>query len=137
QSIPGVRKKRVPLANFPAPLRGAKCPNSRTPALAGLKPAATPRNQLVVDSRLLMSAETSWIGREIRTYKILSLLGKGGMGEVYRARDTRLGRDVAIKVLRTSFANDAARRSRFEQEARALAALNHPNIGAIYGLEEA
>jgi eukaryotic-like serine/threonine-protein kinase len=83
-----------------------------------------------------MAPETSWIGREIRTYKILSLLGTGGMGEVYRARDKRLGRDVAIKLLPASFATDPARRNRFEQEARALAALNHPNIGGIYGLEE-
>ena len=54
------------------------------------------------------------------------------MGEVYRARDTRLGRDVAIKVLRTSFANDAARRSRFEQEARATSTLNHPNVLSVF-----
>jgi serine/threonine protein kinase len=60
-----------------------------------------------------MPPETPWIGREIRTYKILSLLGKGGMGEVYRARDTRLGRDVAIKVLPAPFTKDPVRRRRF------------------------
>jgi serine/threonine protein kinase len=76
------------------------------------------------------------VGREIRTYKILSLLGRGGMGEVYRARDARLGRDVAIKVLHPSFAADSMRRGRFEHEARALAALNHPNIAAIYEVED-
>jgi serine/threonine protein kinase len=59
------------------------------------------------------------------------------MGEVYRARDTRLGRDVAIKILTPAFTNDPERLKRFEREARMLASLNHPNIGAIYGLEEA
>lgn len=65
------------------------------------------------------------------------MIGAGGMGQVYRAKDTKLGRDVAIKVLSASFAADPGGRTRFEQEARALAALNHPNIAAIYGLEEA
>src|SRR5439155_16584331 len=65
------------------------------------------------------------------------LLGRGGMGEVYRAYDSRLGRDVALKVLRAKFTADAERLARFESEARMLAALNHPHIGAIYGLEDA
>ncbi|HET9216587.1 MAG TPA: protein kinase [Terriglobia bacterium] len=69
------------------------------------------------------------------SYEIQALLGEGGMGEVYRARDTELGREVAIKVLTASFTNDAQRVKRFEQEARTLAALNHPNIAQIYGLE--
>lgn len=69
-------------------------------------------------------------------YQILSPLGAGGMGEVYRARDTKLGRDVAIKVLPSSVAADPDRLARFEREARLLASLNHPNIGAIYGVEE-
>ena len=77
------------------------------------------------------------IGREIGAYRILSLLGAGGMGEVYRARDTKLGRDVAIKTLPSTFTNDTERRARFEREARVLATLNHPHIGAIYGLEHA
>ena len=77
------------------------------------------------------------LGRTVGTYQILSLLGAGGMGEVYRAHDGTLKRDVAIKVLPTIFTNDSDRRGRFEREARVLASLNHPNIGAIYGLEDA
>src|SRR5215472_6027443 len=69
-------------------------------------------------------------------YEILSPLGAGGMGEVYRARDTRLNRDVALKVLPEAMAHDTQRMGRFEREARTLASLNHPNIAAIYGLEE-
>ena len=65
-------------------------------------------------------------------YRILERIGAGGMGEVYRARDTRLGRDVAVKVLPASMAHDPERLSRFEQEARATAALNHPNILALF-----
>src|SRR5271170_3131508 len=70
-------------------------------------------------------------------YKIISLIGAGGMGEVYRARDTRLLRDVALKVLPASFTNDPERLRRFEQEARAVAALNHPNIISVYDVGEA
>ncbi len=71
------------------------------------------------------------------SYEILSPLGRGGMGEVYRARDLKLGRDVAIKTLPQEFARDPERMARFEREARLLASLNHPNIAAIYGVEEA
>src|SRR5262245_39527829 len=69
-------------------------------------------------------------------YEVLAKIGEGGMGEVYRARDTRLNRDVALKTLPSAFRFDADRLARFEREARALAALNHPNIATIYGLEE-
>ena len=75
-------------------------------------------------------------GARLGSYQIVSLLGRGGMGEVYRARDTRLGRDVAIKVLPLAFATDPDRLARFEREAQLLAALNHPHIGAIYGVED-
>src|SRR6185295_6555174 len=76
-------------------------------------------------------------GRTLGGYHLQALLGAGGMGEVYRARDTKLGRDVAIKVLPRAVTDDADRLARFEREARILAALNHPNICAIYGLEDA
>jgi serine/threonine protein kinase/Tol biopolymer transport system component len=76
------------------------------------------------------------IGRQIGPYRVLSLLGAGGMGEVYRARDNKLGRDVAIKVLPAIFASDQDRLARFGREARLLASLNHPHIGSIYGFEE-
>lgn len=76
-------------------------------------------------------------GRHVGAYKILSFLGAGGMGEVYRARDSRLGRDVAIKVLPRVFTTDPERLARFEREARMLAALNHPHIATIHGVEEA
>jgi Flp pilus assembly protein TadD/TolB-like protein len=75
-------------------------------------------------------------GTRLGIFEVLGPLGAGGMGEVYRARDTRLGRDVAIKVLPESFARDPARAARFEREARLLAAINHPAIGAVYGAEE-
>jgi serine/threonine protein kinase len=75
-------------------------------------------------------------GSKLGPYEILSPLGAGGMGEVYRARDTRLGRDVALKILPESFARESDRLRRFEQEARAVAALNHPNILAIHDIGE-
>ena len=75
-------------------------------------------------------------GTRLGPYEVGSLIGAGGMGEVYKARDTRLNRDVALKVLLDVFARDAQRMSRFEREAKLLASLNHPNIAAIYGLEE-
>jgi serine/threonine protein kinase len=78
----------------------------------------------------------SMIGKTIAHYEITNQLGKGGMGEVYQAKDRKLGRDVAIKVLPDEFARDADRVARFQREAKLLASLNHPNIAAIYGLEE-
>src|SRR6516164_2839967 len=75
-------------------------------------------------------------GAKLGPYEVLSLLGAGGMGEVYRARDTKLNRDVALKVLPEVFARDAERMARFRREAQVLASLNHPNIATIHGLEE-
>ena len=75
-------------------------------------------------------------GTKLRSYEIVTPLGAGGMGEVYRARDSKLGRDVALKVMPEAFARDFERMVRFEREAKILASLNHPNIGSIYGLEE-
>ena len=76
-------------------------------------------------------------GTRLGPYEIVSALGAGGMGEVWRARDTKLGREVAIKALPEVFAADPDRRARFEREAKLLASLNHPNIGTIHGLEDA
>jgi serine/threonine-protein kinase len=76
-------------------------------------------------------------GSRLGAYEIISSLGAGGMGEVYRARDTKLGREVALKILPASFTNDPERVARFRREAHVLASLNHPHIGAIYGLNEA
>jgi serine/threonine-protein kinase len=76
------------------------------------------------------------IGQNLSHYSIVERIGKGGMGEVFRAKDQKLGRDVAIKVLPEEFARDTDRVARFQREAKVLASLNHPNIAAIYGLEE-
>src|SRR5437867_13389001 len=76
------------------------------------------------------------VGTQIGPYQILSAIGAGGMGEVYRAKDTRLKRDVALKVLPEVFANDGERLARITREAEVLASLNHPNIATIYGVEE-
>ena len=75
-------------------------------------------------------------GTRIGPYEIASAIGAGGMGEVYRARDTKLGRDVALKILPELFAADPDRLARFDREARTLASLNHPHIAQIYGVEE-
>src|ERR1700680_2681498 len=76
------------------------------------------------------------VGTVLGPYEILAPLGAGGMGEVYRARDTKLKRDVALKILPQAFASDPERMARFQREAEVLASLNHPNIAAIYGVEE-
>jgi eukaryotic-like serine/threonine-protein kinase len=75
-------------------------------------------------------------GTKLGSYEVLSQIGAGGMGEVYQAHDTKLGRDVAIKVLLEAFAHDTERLARFQREAKMLASLNHPNIATIHGLEE-
>src|SRR5271169_1538371 len=74
---------------------------------------------------------------QLGTFEILSLLGRGGMGEVYRARDSKLKREVAIKILPAEFSRDHERVSRFQREAEVLASLNHPNIAGIYDFQEA
>src|SRR5437763_120611 len=76
-------------------------------------------------------------GTRLGPYEVVGAIGAGGMGEVYRARDTKLNRDVAIKVLLPAVANDPDRLARFSREAQVLASLNHPNIAHIHGLEEA
>jgi serine/threonine protein kinase len=76
------------------------------------------------------------VGEKLGPYEILVPIGAGGMGEVYKARDTKLDRNVAIKVLPSALARDPERLARFEREAKVLASLNHPNIAQIYGIEE-
>ena len=92
-----------------------------------------PVGEIVAD--LLADNDAVVVGTQLGAYRIESLLGVGGMGEVYRATDTLLGRQVAIKILPPAFAADPERLARFKREAQILASLNHPNIGAIYGLE--
>jgi eukaryotic-like serine/threonine-protein kinase len=75
-------------------------------------------------------------GTRLGVYEITAPIGEGGMGQVFRARDTKLDRDVAIKILPEAFAHDADRLARFQREAKTLASLNHSNIAGIYGLEE-
>src|SRR5215471_19207513 len=76
------------------------------------------------------------VGTRLGSYEILSAIGAGGMGEVYRARDTKLKRDVALKVLPDAFADNADRMARFRREAEVPASLNHPNIAQVYGVED-
>jgi serine/threonine protein kinase len=83
------------------------------------------------------SRASDLVGRTIASYRVDGFVGAGGMGEVYRAHDTKLGRDVAIKILPRALVADADRLARFEREARILAALNHPNIATIHGIEGA
>jgi serine/threonine-protein kinase len=95
------------------------------------------RPAAVMAADAIAAAGPSMTNRQVGPYRIVRPLGVGGMGEVYRATDTKLGRDVAIKILPAHFTEDPERRARFAREARLLATLNHPHIGAIYGLEEA
>ena len=100
------------------------------------RPAASSKRRCLRIVTATRAPGESLVGRQYGPYRILSLLGAGGMGEVYRAHDSKLGRDVAIKTLPPEFARDPARLARLRREARTLASLNHPNIAAIYGLEE-
>jgi len=97
---------------------------------AGAGPWAAAAAQLIVKPVLLEP------GQFLGPYQIVSFLAAGGMGEVYRARDTKLKRDVALKVLPEKLARDPGRMARFQREAEVLASLNHPNIAHIYGVEE-
>ena len=81
-------------------------------------------------------AQSSLVGRRLSEYEVTARIGAGGMGEVYQARDVKLGRDVAVKVLPPPMAHDTTRIARFKREAQILATLNHPHIAAIYALEE-
>ena len=76
------------------------------------------------------------VGSRIAHYDVTALIGEGGMGQVYQATDTKLGREVALKILPEAFATDPDRLARFQREAQVLASLNHPGIAAIYGIEE-
>ena len=92
------------------------------------------RSGSFLDSPAPVSASGSLIGRTLGSYELKALLGSGGMGEVYRARDSKLKRDVAVKLLPETFSRDPDRVARFQREAEVLASLNHPNIAAIYDL---
>src|SRR5580700_9836177 len=93
------------------------------------------RSSLAGDpGRILAQRVRLTSGARLGPYEVIALVGSGAMGEVYRARDSRLGRDVAIKVLASAYSGNADRLSRFEQEARAAAALNHPNILAVFDI---
>jgi serine/threonine protein kinase/Tol biopolymer transport system component len=93
-------------------------------------------NRDALTGALSLNEPAALTGRRLGIYHVQELIGAGGMGEVYRARDTRLGRDVAIKILPAVFVSDPQRLARFEREARVLASLNHPNIATIHGIEE-
>jgi serine/threonine protein kinase len=103
------------------------------PASLARRPNRADRLHVVLLHRILVTLSP---GSRFGPYQVMDLLGRGGMGEVHRARDPRLKRDIAIKVLPAEWAADTERRRRFQREAELLAALSHPNIGAIYGLEE-
>jgi serine/threonine protein kinase len=96
-----------------------------------------PKFGVAVEARWETNGPVITIGQQLGPYEIIGPLGKGGMGEVYRARDPKLKREVAIKILPDGFSCDAERVSRFQQEAEVLASLNHPNIGAIYDIQQA
>ena len=106
-------------------------------SLLASAPAAAGFMSLPAVDAGMLNSEPSFTGRRIGPYTIQARIGAGGMGEVYRAHDSNLGRDVAIKILPSLFSTDPERCARFDREARLLASLNHPNIGAIYGVEEA
>ena len=106
-------------------------------AARGKEPSFIERPALDLAAEIVMHSDAeSRVGRTIEQYQVLSVIGAGGMGVVYRARDTKLGRDVALKILPDEFSQDPERVARSEREARLLASLNHPNIAAIYDMKE-
>jgi eukaryotic-like serine/threonine-protein kinase len=109
---------------------------SATASAAYNRPYVSPGTVKQHVGNLFWEACMTLIGKVLGNFEITSQLGKGGMGEVFQAKDRKLGRDVAIKVLPEEFARDADRVARFQREAKLLASLNHPSIAAIYGLEE-
>src|ERR1700685_2411790 len=106
------------------------------PSASVLPACSNPDSQNARYARIVQQLMPLAPGTRLGPYEILAPIGAGGMGEVYRARDTKLDRDVAIKVLPASFAQDPERLARFEREAKVLASLNHPNIAQIYGIED-
>jgi len=114
----------------------AKAPGEREDYLAAACPREPDVWQEVVSLLACADSGPVTVGKRVGTYEILGLLGAGGMGEVYRARDTRLKREVALKMLPEAFANDPARMARFQREAEVLASVNHPNIAHLYGFDE-
>src|ERR1019366_721814 len=108
----------------------------RSPLASCFPVAHAIRDWRQVDVIPCVRSRTMSPGQSISHYKITAKLGEGGMGEVWRATDTKLGREVAIKILPEAFAQDAGRLARFTREAQVLASLNHPHIAAIYGVEE-
>ncbi len=109
-----------------------------TPMLEALREVPVALEALLDEAGVVEGERPNlWVGRRVSHFEIKESIGRGGMGEVYRAIDTRLNRNVAIKVLPGVFTSDPERLSRFEREAKVLASLNHSNIGHIYGLEEA
>jgi eukaryotic-like serine/threonine-protein kinase len=140
-ALPGKRRRpHAPAAR--AASAGGGHAVVRIPPFAGpckiLEPFASPRpsGDGRAEEMPSDSAPATLAGQQLGPYVLREQIGAGGMGEVYRARDARLGRDVAIKLLPSHLAADADRRERFEREARLLAALNHPYIASVYGLEE-
>jgi serine/threonine protein kinase len=118
-------------------MRGWRRRQRALPPGAVESPSSQPQPPDAVSSPRAASKETDLIGRTLFHYRITAKLGEGGMGEVYRATGTTLGRDVAVKVLPERLAQDTDRLARFEREARLLASLNHPNIAHVCGFETA
>src|SRR5262245_33919940 len=141
-SLVHVVRSQAPSASIPAPHNGAAPRHSRR--LVFHHRRNRPRRTAFADRGLRPQLrrvhrsrrkDLALIGQTIGPYQVLSKVGEGGMGEVYRAHDTSLDRDVALKILPDAFVHDADRLARFQREAKVLASLNHPHIASIYGLE--